>query len=307
MKDRLEKWDEKYFTIPKILEKILEDTMTWEYDNKTCKPWFRGQDTTKGPIPSIFRKEYDEFNMTTMFRNRAGALKDTPETNRLDKWLFLMQHYELPTRLLDWTESPLYALYFALESYVNNLKEKDKEEEKEEEELFPTIWVIHPYELNKLSGVDRFPNTWTRRDSYVDTNGIPVEKKVSYDTTRKLINNNSGIEHFRLAFHPKSKWDKTINKEIVEYPIAINSNYFDMRIFAQKSCFTIHGIDEKTFEVLLDKTGMMDKHFYKYELKGGDIAKKLFQELLDLGITRSNIYPDLKGLADELKIRFKVT
>ena len=74
--------------------------------------------------------------MAVQFRNQARVRhREVPDIKDGASWLFLMQHYGLPTRLLDWTDSPLIALYFAI---------KDKTTDDED----GVIYGLMPTELN---------------------------------------------------------------------------------------------------------------------------------------------------------------
>ncbi|HEN3664369.1 TPA: FRG domain-containing protein, partial [Yersinia enterocolitica] len=104
--------------------------------------WFRGQaDFNWELCPGFFRLQGNVSESTLLMKFKQSAAQlviGTPKES--SDWMFLMQHYGLPTRLLDWSESPLIGMYFAVEDKLDHDKDG-------------SLWIINPLKLNSLSRI----------------------------------------------------------------------------------------------------------------------------------------------------------
>src|SRR6476646_10491241 len=132
----------------------LIEKLQSEADNSL---WFRGCGKNNHQlIPSLYRHkavkdkegmEVLERQLMTRFRQRSIPLHNRPLTDEWDT-LFFMQHYGVPTRLLDWTENPFIAFYFAVTSALFKVQRRRGSEPSLTFSTDAAIWVLNPVAWN---------------------------------------------------------------------------------------------------------------------------------------------------------------
>lgn len=248
--------------------------------------WFRAEDSKYSKThlqPGLYRprkngtrKSVDrllelENDLYEEFQRCAPQLSDARSGSHDWEWdsYFLMQHYGVPTRLLDWSDGAAIALHFAI---------RDKETPPESGSI---IYVLDPYWL--IDELGKHPDR---------------KKMISRWKQFCLQDQDEEQDDWDRLYLPCDE-DDTKNPLLAtpEIPILFDSHHVTRRIAAQRSRFMIFGTDPEWLARLSEQ-----KHsrLTSITIPAGAV-NRIRQELRDAGITESVVYPDLDGLGRELK------
>lgn len=273
--------------IGEYLKEIIRIT---QVDKEGCTyfQWYRGhadkewellpkvQRNFVGSEEELFRRER---YYTNDFQARASVFKSPSlPINEYADWLTLMQHYGLPTRLLDWSRSPLVALYFAVSD--ENASDRDG-----------CVWMLTPGKLNESQCLEK--------PSMID--GKKYDNVYIYNTKHKTIETMiyPAFRRWNFSGEPEAitaedrrfahRFEDLKDKIAACYPTEADS-----RVYNQFAAFTVHNSIKKLVDICDDTTLLRITIPKKYK-------DNLRYELFVCGITQSYIYPDLEHLAKEIE------
>jgi len=234
--------------------------------------------------PSLFRSSNEKI------RNREHSIirelvsrhpEDFSSDSTVFEMLVRLQHYKMPTRLLDLTFNPLVAIYFAC---------------SENEKYNPEIVEI-TIDSSKIKYYDS--------DTVACVANLCNLSKVQQDEIKGYIDNdqlnltegNAGERLFDFIIQKRPNFRPKIVLDNLKDFFVVLPKMNNPRIIAQNGAFMIFGLTEE----LTSRSGIDIKRYRINKDKNQDILDSLGM----LGVNESTIYPSIDTSVEELKRRYK--
>ena len=300
--------------IPDFIKEVLDFK-----SDENCTTYFRGESEdfeATALQPSIYRKANHLKNEHHIYREmqRFNDYEFTEDKSTVDK-LSRMQHYLLPTRLIDLSEDALTALYFAVEART-----------KCEDAVVYVVAIenkkIKYYDSDTVSVIANLAKSplGSSHDKDVKSKYAIAKDAKNASERRDRISNYNECESTKFLLHD-IKEDKGYFSNLID-PKHIFSIQFvkpkltNTRIYGQKGAFLLFGLNidnvEKHIPIieynnkkpyLLDN--VLIQHPIKKILKIKINCSINLEELRKIGITKPYIYTGLDKISEHLKDIYK--
>lgn len=276
---------EEVASVKEFIDKVFD----FHDDTRKHEVFYRGHsDKQKYKLePSLFRKDKDGNYLyleqedilyrELIISNSSDFSSDIYTLDRLVR----MQHYSLPTRLLDISSNPLIALYFACKSSENT----DGEViffrvQKDDIKYYDSDTASCLANLAKLSKVEQ--NKINTKLDKIKFNDTPVIEK---------------LVHFIKEEKPFFKAE--IEPSDLKKIICVKSKKSNERIASQSGAFLLFGIDSS-----LNEKGTESIQINRVVIKKEDKSKILI-ELDLLNVNESSVFPYIENSAKYIAQKYK--
>ncbi len=248
--------------------------------------YFRGHADLEGYklIPSIYRDLDFIENEHRMFREIIMRCPNDFSNNMTAfEKLVKMQHYKLPTRLLDLTGNPLVALFFAVY----------KEPKKDGEVL------IFKVPKNKIKYYDS--DTVSILSNIAKLNEDFCIKKIKGGSI-EIFNSDDNVKYLLHEIkEDKPYFEPNIEAEDLESVLCVKPKLDNPRIIKQDGAFFLYGIqDEKKNPAIIPDSYKVTTEFDRLIIRK-ETKRAISQQLSTLGLNRATLFPEIDYVSEYLK------
>ncbi|NTW88596.1 MAG: FRG domain-containing protein, partial [Desulfobulbaceae bacterium] len=251
--------------------------------------FFRGHADKKYTLlPSIYRKQRWYSNEDKIIREiimrcptEFSSMKSSFEK------LVKMQHYDLPTRLLDLTENPLVALYFAC------VGEEEKDEDGEIIFFRIPKSEVKYFDSDTVSVVSNV--AWAKPD---------FEVNQRFDGDYQQFHHKDNHHALKLMHDIKQEkphFLERINPKHVKSVVCVKPKMDNPRVVRQDGAFLLFGIDKNKLEpAAIPESWIYRPKLKKYIIKSSD-KLSILKQLSGVGISKAKLFPEIDMVSQFIK------
>lgn len=253
--------------------------------------FYRGQSNYNYDlVPSVLRessiKKKEDSIYNEIMTECAHEFDDCKLNNEI---LSKMQHYDVPTRLLDLTTNPLVALFFACKGnsevdgavYILEADDKNIKQKPYDSDAVSILSALPRFNFEDKKNIKDLSNLFQldnlNKASIADFNSYQIIKRLLHEIKKEK-------PAFENIINPKD-----ILSNFIFIPRKTNA-----RIIRQSGAFIIFGLNDDSLK--------KQKHTKKI-IVDSNSKKNILNQLSCFGISEGTLYPELYKVAEHIKAK----